>query len=186
MKNFQILLFLIVHFLNFGQAKNCHSVNVQGKRCNIQLIKESNDTIYGVVGDDCYITNFDLSKTATWIIYTQDTSHIREIISYCNGLQSNRHVEYYQNGKLKTQCNYENSELTGPYLTFYETGTIRCAGSIIKSHFIGTKFTYWDNGAVAEVEISTENSRYRQFVNYYDPSGNSLNETEFKQMWGCD
>lgn len=186
MKHYLIFFFLLIQLVGFGQAKNCHTVTVPGKKCNVQLIKESNDTIYGLVEDDCYTINFDLTKNATWIIYTQDTSRIREIISYCNGLQTNRHVENHENGKLKKQCNYENGELTGPYLTFYETGSIERAGSFLNGHFIGTSYTYWDNGTVAEVEIFTEQSRFKQYVNYYDPSGNSITQAEFNQMWNCE
>jgi hypothetical protein len=56
----------------------------------------------------------------------------------------------------------------------------------VNGSFIVTTYKYWDNGNVAEIHISTETSSFRKYITYYDTFGNSISETEFKQMWNCN
>ena len=186
MKKILSFLFILLNLIGFGQEKNCNTVNIPGKRCEVQIISQNNDTIICIAGNDCYTLEYDLSKNVTWIAYFEDTLKIREIISYQNGLQTKKHTQYFSNGKLKHQSIYENGELIGPYLSFYENGSIYCSGMYVNGRFIGTTYKYWDNGQVAEIHISTETSYFRKYITYYDPFGNSISETEFKQMWNCN
>lgn len=172
--------------IGLAQEKNCNSVNIPGKRCNVQIISNNTDTIKCIVEDDCYTILYDMTKNATWITYSKDTSQILEIISFCNEKQTKNHTQFYSDGKLKCQSNYENGELIGPYLSFYENGKIKRSGTHINGHFIGTIYKYWDNGTVAEVQIQTETSYCKKYVTYYDPLGNSISETVFKQLWNCN
>ena len=186
MKILLSFLFVLLHLIGFGQAKNCNSVNVPWKSCAVQIIRENNDTIICLIEDDCYHIEYDLNKDATWISYSKDTSKILEIISFNDGKQTKTHTQYFDNGKLKCQSKYENGELIGPYIRFFEGGEIEWAGMYIEGRFIGTIYKYWDNGNVAEIRIQTESSYYGKYNTYYDPSGNSILETEFKQMWNCN
>ena len=161
MKILLSFLFVLLHLIGFGQAKNCNSVNVPGKSCVVQIIRENNDTIICLIEDDCYHIEYDLNKDATWISYSKDTSKILEIISFNDGKQTKTHTQYFDNGKLKCQSKYENGELIGPYIRFFEGGEIEWSGMQVNGCFIGTTYKYWDNGNVAEIHISTETSSFR-------------------------
>ena len=142
MKILLSFLFVLLHLIGFGQAKNCNSVNVPGKSCVVQIIRENNDTIICLIEDDCYHIEYDLNKDATWISYSKDTSKILEIISFNDGKQTKTHTQYFDNGKLKCQSKYENGELIGPYIRFFEGGEIEWAGMYIEGRFIGAIYKY--------------------------------------------
>lgn len=176
-------------FILFGnwvmsQEKNCNTINGSIK-CNVEILSEKNDTIKCIMKDNCDEAKYDITKNATWLLYSQDTSSLLEIITFCNGKVNKQHTVFYRSGKLKIQCNYEDGKLIGPYIAYYENGSIESSGIYSQGNFIGVSYKYWDNGKVAEIRIDTETSNYGKYVSYYDPFGNSITQTEFKQMWNC-
>ena len=182
-----ILIYTFILFGNWviGQEKNCNTINGPLKYCDIEILSETNDTIKCIMKDNCAMAKYDITKNATWLLYSQDSSSLLEVITYCNGKENKQHTLFYRNGKLKSQSNYEDGNLIGPYITYYENGSIESSGIFSNGHFVGTSFKYWDNGKVAEIRIDTETSYYGKYVTYYDPLGNSITQTEFKQMWYC-
>ena len=80
--------FILLNLIGFGQEKNCNTVNIPSKRCEVHIISQNNDTIICITENDCYTLEYDLSKNVTWITCFEDTLNIREIINYKNGLQT--------------------------------------------------------------------------------------------------
>jgi antitoxin component YwqK of YwqJK toxin-antitoxin module len=186
MKTLFSLLIGTLHFVSIGQEKNCNGINGAINYCNVEILYEKNDSIYCIINEKCDQAKFDLTKNSTWIVHFKDTTSLFEIASFINGKQTKGFTEYYKNGNLKIQCNYENGELVGPYLSLNEDGTIKWSGLFENGIFVGAQYKYWDNGHVAEISTITETSQYGLLISYFDPSGKQLSEKEFKKLWNCD
>ena len=193
MLNFKYLNFLIkcffvfsIHILN-AQSSNCFEINGSNhKLCNLEVLYHSNDTIYCITRKECNEIDYDKKLNATYVTYYEDSTTVFEILSFKNQKNNNNHSVFYSNSSLKSQCNYENGILNGPYISFYENGLIKWAGIYINDSFLGSIYEYWNNGKVAHVSVFTEKNRFRGLSIYYNPNGVSILKEEFDEMWYCD
>lgn len=95
------------------------------------------------------------------------------ICNYKNGLLHGRHVEYYENGKVKRIQKFRNGKKTGKYKVFYHNGKLQCEYNIIDGKIIGDKKLYYKNGNLKNIReydgfgVLRKSRDFIKFGNYH-------------------
>ncbi len=168
--------------------------------------------VFGNKIDDCGYFRYDLSQNKTWLFYYKDTLTLLEKLTIKDSLLEGEKLKYYNNGNLKVKAfyvkgelegknfkyykngqieeygEYKNGEVNGPLIAYYENGFIRWTSNYCDDHSVDVSYKYWDNMKIASIEFQMSKLGYwdEKIINmYFDTSGNSISEFEFKEMWYC-
>jgi len=114
MRNYFIILILFIHTESIAQTINMDSAIVISINGDMRL-HSSKDTINPFTGKA--------------IQYFYGTTQVRFTMFYFKGLAEGQYIEYFRNGKIYKEKNYENGMMNGEYVEYYENGKKKIEGS---------------------------------------------------------
>ena len=98
--------------------------------------------------------------------FSDDETHTNFKGEYKNNKREGKFV-YYENGRLKTESNYEYNKLDGIGKVYYENGKVNTETSYKHGKQDGIMKTYYDDGSLKEEATYKDNKVNGLFVSYY-------------------
>lgn len=126
--------------------------------CKLVAYKQANDTLYAIAPKNCNVYSFDTIVDGIWKIYSTDSTTLLEITGVENGMRDGTSIDYYSNGKVKSELMFCRGILSPAFFTFY-----------------------WDNGRTARAEVHL--SGPGSFSEYYNKEGKPIDVETFLILW---
>ena len=108
-------------------------------------------------------------KHGSYIEYFAN-GHIKINANYENGKLDGFHKEYYEKGGLKYESNYENGKLDGSYNKYYENGEFKYESNYSNGVQFGETKSYYDNGNVYR-KFNLSNGEYEGEIKEFKKNG---------------
>lgn len=92
-------------------------------------------------------------------------------------IQDGKVVYYYENGKIKAECNYKNYKLDGISNYFFENGKIKAKEFYRDGYLEGLSKRYYGNGVVSSEEYYKKGTLL--FKRVFSLDGSVTTETQY-------
>ena len=94
--------------------------------------------------------------------------HIKINTNYENGKLDGLHKEYYEKGELKYESNYENGKLDGLHKEYYEKGELKYESNYENGKLDGSYRTYYANGELKYESNYSNGVQFGETKSYYE------------------
>jgi hypothetical protein len=185
-----IIIFILISNLSFGQSSGCYVFETAPKTvtCELKANTILRDTTIAFLPKDCNKIIFEKSQNGIWKVLFNDTLTYG-IFTLSKGILNGDYYQYFSNRQLKIKATYRNGRLSGGFKEFYDSGKLSSEGHYDKRGFTGQTFDYyWNNGRIAQIS-QWKNSTGDPFrdVKYWDSEGNEIDRDKFSSLWfDCD
>ncbi len=116
--------------------------------------------------------------TGTCYILYRNSENVKYKFTYLNGRLNGRAVCYYDNGKIKSQGNYNNNNLVDKWEFRNEQGNKTYIVNFRNDSVNGEFISYYLNGNMKEKGTYLNNSRKGDWI-YYDQNGQLLKKVSY-------
>lgn len=115
----------------------------------MELIEKSNYYDSGKIKEE-WTENIEGNIDGVYKKYDEEGKKVKEL-HYMNGKRKEgREYEYYQNGKILSEKNFDNGELKGICKEFYENGRLKKIYFYLRGQKNGEYKEFYENGDIKE------------------------------------
>lgn len=100
--------------------------------------------------------------------------------NYTNSMKTGIWIEYYQNGKKKSELTYVNNRPNGPAKMYHENGNLSEEGTWVGTRWTGPYKLYYEDGQVRQAFAYNNLGQRDGGQTYYHPNGQVAIEVNMK------
>jgi antitoxin component YwqK of YwqJK toxin-antitoxin module len=129
------------------------------------------------VPDDIFYLQDEIHPyTGECVIYYKNTEHLKEVMTFKNGLLDGPRISYYIDGSIKCKGYYSNGNLDGKWRGYDKKGKMIYEVQYRNDTLIGKFISWYSTGVIKEKGKYEQNKKAGEWVSY-DEAGMVLKKT---------